>query len=351
MKIKLKEAAEFIGGIIFGDDEIEIENIAKIEEAQPGELTFLYHPAYAKYLESTKASAIIVPKDFEKTRKDISYIEVEKANIAFQKILIKFFTPSIALSGIDPTSQVHESAKVGNNVTLGKNVVISENCIIGDNSIIHHNTVLMENVSVGNNTLIYPNVTVREGCKIGSRVIIHSGTVIGSDGFGFTPDENGVYFKVPQIGIVIIEDDVELGSNVSIDRAALGSTVIKKGTKVDNLVQIAHNVVVGENTVISAQTGISGSTKIGNNCILAGQVGVVGHIEICDGAIIGAQSGVSKGIAKKATYRGSPAQEISAALKAEAHARNLPAYAERIKKLEKELKEISLKIDKQKEGN
>ena len=351
MKIKLKEAAEFVGGIIIGDEELEIENIAKIEDAQSGELTFLYHPAYAKYLESTKASAIIVPKDFEKTRKDITYIEVEKANIAFQKILIKFFTPTIALHGIDATSQIHKTAQIDKNVTLGKNVVVSENCVIGENTIIHHNTVLMENVKVGNNTLIYPNVTVREGCIIGSKVIIHSGTVVGSDGFGFTPDEQGVYYKVPQIGIVIIEDDVELGSNVSVDRAALGSTIIKKGTKVDNLVQIAHNVVVGENTVISAQTGISGSTKIGNNCILAGQVGVVGHIEICDGAIIGAQSGVSKGIAKKATYRGSPAQEISGALRTEAHVRNLSNYADRIKKLEKELKEISQKIDKQKEGN
>lgn len=351
MKIKLTDAAEFIGGKIFGKKDVEITNIAKIEEANPGDLTFLYLPAYEKYLETTKASAVIVNANIKKTRTDISYIEVEKPNIAFQKILIKFFSPEIKLKGIDATAQVHTSAKICENVILGKNVVLSENCVIGNNSIIHHNTVLMENVKVGDNTLIYPNVTVRENCIIGSNVIIHSGTVIGSDGFGFTPDEKGVYFKVPQIGNVIIEDDVELGSNVSVDRAALGSTIIKKGTKIDNLVQIAHNVVVGENTVISAQTGISGSTKVGNNCILAGQVGVVGHIEISDGTIVGAQSGVSKSLTKKATYRGSPAQEISSTLKMEAHMRNLANYADRIKKLEKELKEISEIITKQKEGN
>ncbi len=223
--------------------------------------------------------------------------------------------------------------------------------MLASNTKIYHNSVILENCKIGNNVLIFPNVTIRENSVIGNNVIIHSGTVIGSDGFGFSPNSEGVYQKIPQIGNVVIEDDVEIGSNVSIDRAAIGSTVIGKGVKLDNLIQIAHNVKVGKNTVMSAQTGISGSTKIGENCIMAGQVGCVGHIEIGDNVLIGAQSGISKSLLKPGTYFGSPAKELKTTLKLEAHIRSLPDYLEKIKKLEEKVSQLENKSSKEKENN
>ncbi len=344
MKITLKEAADLVGGNVIGNPNLEITNVAKIEEAHAGDLTFLYLPAYEKYLPTTKATAVLIKPEFQKTNKNVNYIEVQNPNIALQKIIITYLKPEIKLSGIDPSCSIDKTAKLGNNVTIGKNVVISSGCIIESGTIILHNTVLMENVKAGRDCLIYPNVTIRENCVLGNNVIIHSGTVVGSDGFGYIADEKNTYHKVPQIGNVVLEDDVELGSNVSIDRATIGSTIIKKGTKIDNLVQIAHNVYVGENTVISGQTGIAGSTKIGKNCILAGQVGLVGHIEITDNVIIGAQSGVSKSITKPGKYRGTPASELNSELKLEAHIRNIPAYLEKIKKLEEKIASLEIKI-------
>lgn len=344
MKITVQEAADFLGGKLYGNPSTLITGISKIEDANYGDLTFFYLSSYEKFLASTKASAILVKPEVQKSRNDTCYIEVDDPKNAFQKIITNYFLYEIHLEGIDNSSSISPSVKIGKNVSIGKNVVVSENCVIGDNTKIFHNTVLMDNVKLGNGVLIYPNVTIRENCEIGNNVIIHSGTVIGSDGFGYTQDKNGAYEKIPQIGNVIIEDEVEIGSNVSIDRASLGSTIIKKGAKLDNLIQIAHNVVVGENTVISAQTGVSGSTKIGKNCILAGQVGVVGHIVINDGIIVGAQSGVSKSLLNKGTYSGSPANEIGSHLKLQAHVRNIPSYAEKIKQLQKEIEEIKSQV-------
>ncbi|MEW5844610.1 MAG: UDP-3-O-(3-hydroxymyristoyl)glucosamine N-acyltransferase [Bacteroidota bacterium] len=346
MKIRLKDAADFVGGAVIGDPEIELTGLAKIEEAVKGDLTFLYLPAYEKFLSSTKASAVLIGPEFKKTRDDISYIEVKNPNVALQKIVIAFFKPKPSLQGIDSSAYVDPSALIGNNVAIGKNVVVESGCIIGNNTTIYHNTVIMEKVKIGSNCLIYPNVSVRENCILGNNVIIHSNTVIGSDGFGYIPDEKGVYNKVPQIGNVVLEDDVELGSNVSIDRATLGSTVIKKGVKIDNLVQIAHNVVVGDHTAIASQSGIAGSTSIGKHCILAGQVGIVGHIELTDNVIVGAQSGVSKSILKPGKYRGSPTLEMGQMLKIEAHTRNILSYAEKIKKLEEKIASLEEKISK-----
>lgn len=348
MKITVKEAADILGGKLYGDPSTEITGISKIEDANPSDLTFFYLSSYEKFLSSTKASAVLIKPEVNKSRNDICYIEVEDPKGAFQQIISKYFSYEISLIGIDDSAYISPSAKIGKNVSVGKNVVISDNCKIGDNTKIFHNTVIMENVRIDSDVLIYPNVTVRENCVIGKRTIVHSGTVIGSDGFGYNPDENGVYHKIPQIGNVVIEDDVEIGSNVSIDRASIGSTLIKTGVKIDNLVQIAHNVVVGENTVFSAQTGVSGSTKIGKNCILAGQVGVVGHIEISDGVIVAAQSGVSKGISKPGKYFGSPAKEMVNALKLESHIRNLPTYVEKIKLLQKEIEELKTHVLKNK---
>jgi len=298
-----------------------------------------------KYFADTKASAIIVKPEFDKSRGDITYIEVDNPNSAFFQIVEKYFKPDFNLSGIDSTASVDKSAIIGNNVALGKNVVVSAGCIIGDNVKIYHNTVLLEDVEIGDDTLLFQNISIREKCRIGKRVIIHPGTVIGSDGFGYTNDSKGVYHKISQIGNVIVEDDVEIGANVTVDRASIGSTIIKKGVKIDNLVQVAHNVVVGENTVLVAQSGISGSTKLGRNCILAGQAGLVGHIELSDGVIINAQSGVTKSINKAGQYRGSPAQDFKSALKLEALTRNLPGYVETIKELQKNIAELKEKIN------
>ncbi|AFN75114.1 UDP-3-O-(3-hydroxymyristoyl) glucosamine N-acyltransferase [Melioribacter roseus P3M-2] len=351
MKIKLKDAADFVGGIVIGNPDLEISNIAKIEEAGEGDLTFLYLPAYEKYLETTKASAVIISPKFKKSRSDLSYIEIDNPNVAIQKIISTFLKPEIHVQGVDPSASVDNTAILGKNVTLGKNVVISSGCKIGDNSVILHNTVVMENSTVGNNCLIYPNVTIRENTSVGNNVIIHSNSCIGSDGFGYVMNQKHEYEKVPQIGNVVIEDDVEIGSNVSIDRAAIGSTLIRRGVKIDNLVQIAHNVQIGEHTAIAAQAGISGSAKIGKHCMIAGQSGFVGHIEITDGVIIGAQSGVSKSIKTPGKYRGTPAQEMSHQLHMEAHMRNLPKYAEKIKKLEEKIAFLESQISELMKGN
>lgn len=351
MEISLKDAADFIGGKVYGNELLSIRNLAKIEDALPGDLTFLYLPAYYKHFPSTKASAIIVKPDFERTRDDISYIVVNNPNIGFQKIIMHFFKHEIKHFGIDATAFVHPSVKLGANVSIGKNVVISENCEIGEGTVILHNTTILENVKIGSNTLIYSNVAIREDCFIGNNVVIHSGTVIGADGFGFQPDEKGVFHKIPQIGNVIIEDNVELGSNVSVDRAALGSTIIMQGTKIDNLVQVAHNVVIGRNTVISGQTGISGSAKVGNNCMIGGQVGLAGHLEIGDMVQIGAQSGIHKSISKPGVYMGYPAIELKKFFKLNAHIHNLSEYVDKIKALEKKLQELEEKISAQERGN
>lgn len=345
MELRLKDAASFIGGKLSGDENLIIKGLAKIDEAKQDDITFLYLPAYEKYFPYTKASAIIVKTDFNQTRQDISYIECDEPNKAFFKLVNKFFTSNIKLSGIDETAFIHPSVEYGEGLSVGKNVVISEGCVLGKNVKIYHNTVVHENVNLGDDCLIYSNVTIREDSKIGNRCIVHSGAVIGSDGFGYEQQPDKRFIKIPQIGNVVIEDDVEIGSNSSIDRASLGSTLIKKGSKIDNLVQVAHNVVLGYNTIISAQAGISGSTKVGNNCFILGQAGLTGHIEIADDVILIAQAGVSKSIKKAGSYFGSPAKEAKTAFQLEAHIRNLPNYSEKIKELEKELKEIKGKLN------
>lgn len=346
--IRLSEIATLVGGRLTGNADVIISSVAKIDEAGKGDLTFLYLSHYEKFFASTGASAILVKPDFNKSRNDISYIEVDSPEKAFASVIINFFSPEIKLNGIDKTAFVGSSSSLGENVALGKNVVIGANCVIGNNVKIFHNTVLLDNVEVGDNSVLYQNISIREDCKIGKRVIIHPGAVIGADGFGYQKDEKGVYHKVPQIGNVVIEDDVEIGANTTIDRAALGSTIIKKGTKIDNLVQIAHNVSVGNNTVMSAQSGVSGSVKIGNNVILAGQVGLAGHLDIVDNVILIAQSGVSKSISKPGMYFGTPAKEFKTAKILEAHFRNFPEYVERIKKLEEEIKKLKEQISSNK---
>lgn len=344
MKISISEIASLTSGKVSGDSSVLINNVAKIQEAAQGDLTFLYLPTYEKFFADTKASAIIVKTGFNKTRDDITYIECDYPDKAFFDIVRKFFTPVINISGIDSTASIHPSAKLGKNVSIGKYVVVSANCTIGDDTIILHNSTIMDNTIIGNNNIIYSNVSIRENIIVGNNVIIHNNSVIGSDGFGYSTNEKGEYKKIPQIGNVIIEDDVEIGSNVSVDRAAFGSTVIKRGCKIDNLVQIAHNVVIGEHSAISAQSGISGSTKVGNHCILAGQAGLVGHIELADNVVITAQSGVSKSITKPGYYLGSPVRDLKTAQKLNAHVHNLPNYAQKITELQIEINKLKEKL-------
>ena len=348
MNIKLSEIADLVGGKIIGDSNVIINSVARINEASKGDLTFLYLSQYEKFFESTGASAILVKPGFNRSRSDISYVEVQEPEKAFNSVLNNFFAPKLALEGIDKTAFVNSSTSLGKNVALGRNVVVGANCKIGDNVKIFHNSVILNDVEIGDNSIIYQNVSIREDSKLGKNVIIHAGAVIGSDGFGYRKDEKGVYNKVPQIGNVIIEDDVEIGANTTIDRAALGSTIIKKGVKLDNLVQIAHNVYVGNNTVMSAQSGISGSVKIGNNSIILGQAGISGHLEIGDNVIIIAQSGVSKSITKPGIYFGSPAKEFKTAKILEAHFRNFPKYVEKIEKLEEEIRQLKEEINQNK---
>ncbi|MEN3038161.1 MAG: UDP-3-O-(3-hydroxymyristoyl)glucosamine N-acyltransferase [Candidatus Kryptonium sp.] len=339
--MKLSEIANILNCTILGDPDVEINKVSEIHSAKKGDITFIANPKYEKFFDTTNASAVIVGRNFTKRRDDVALLIVDDPYFAFVKVL-KILNPAVDLlpPGIHPTAVVAESAILGENVRIGANAVIGERVKIGNNSVIMSCVVIGNDVEIGDDVLIYPNVTIYHKCKIGNRVIIHSGTVIGSDGFGFVPRPDGTYEKIPQIGIVVIEDDVEIGSNCSIDRATLGETVIKRGAKLDNLIQIAHNVVVGENTVIAAQTGIAGSTKIGKNCVLAGQVGIVGHIEIADRTTIAAQSGVSKSITEPGkVYFGYPAREHSLALRIEGAIRQLP-------ELIKEFRELKARVEK-----
>jgi UDP-3-O-[3-hydroxymyristoyl] glucosamine N-acyltransferase len=351
-RVSLKKIAELVNGRVVGDESLEIINVAKIQESREGDLSFLYLPSYHKHLSTTAASAVLITPEFEKTNDTTAYIEVDDPNLAFQKVIEEYFTEPLELTGIHDTAFIDPNADLAPDTAVGINAVISEGSIIGEGTKIFHNTVLMKNVKIGKNCLIYPNVTIREYTVIGDNVIVHSGTVIGADGFGYNPDAEGKYRKVPQIGNVVIEDDVEIGANTTIDRAVTGSTVIKKGAKLDNLVQIAHNVIVGDYTAISAQTGISGSTTVGSYCVFGGQVGLTGHLELGDRIMIGAQSGVSKSLKKPGKYFGSPAKELYQTMRLESHIRSLPKYSERIKKLEEEIKELrSIVNNSQKKGD
>jgi UDP-3-O-[3-hydroxymyristoyl] glucosamine N-acyltransferase len=310
--LKLSSIAKLLKGELTGDAEKEINNVGKIENASPDEITFFSNPLYEKYVLTTNAGAVIVSKDFRipdvinRDNKIISFIKVDDPYISFLKIL-EHFSPKIKLQkpGIHKTAVISNSATISKKQTsIGANCYVGEKCRIGKKTKILPNCVIMNNVEIGNNVLIYPNVTIYSGCKIGYNVIIHSGSVIGSDGFGQARKSDGTYSKIPQNGIVVIEDDVEIGSNCTIDRATMGETKLCRGVKLDNQIQIAHNVCIGENTVIAAQVGIAGSTKIGKSCLIGGKAGIVGHIEICDEVIITAATNVSKSITKAGIYSG-----------------------------------------------
>ncbi|MEW6557138.1 MAG: UDP-3-O-(3-hydroxymyristoyl)glucosamine N-acyltransferase [Elusimicrobiota bacterium] len=341
MRKTLKEILEITGGKILGDENTVVTNAAGIIEAEKGDITFVANPKYEQYIGSTNASAIIISEK----QKDKVYhadslrgvkipaIVSPNPYLAYTKILVEIAKEKQKYpSGISNKCSISKSIVLGKNVAISDFVVIEENVEIGENTVFYPNCYIGSCVKIGNNCLIYPNVTIRENCIIGSNVIIHSGTVVGSDGFGYVL-ESGSLKKIPQIGIVEIADDVEIGANVTIDRATTGKTFIGRGTKIDNLVQIAHNVQIGENSIIIAQAGISGSTKIGNGVTIAGQAGLVGHITIGNGAVIAARAGVIGDVPAKETVSGYPARPHKQAMKIYALLQKLPELFEEIKKL------------------
>ncbi len=341
MTFTASQIAVLLSGKIEGDADATVSGFGKIEDAQKGQLSFLANPKYEDYLYTTNASIIIISEKLElKQPVNGSIIRVADPYTAFASLLHYYQQyKTQQLKGVQEPSYISKSATLGENVFVGAFAYIGENTVIGNNVKIFPGVFIGNNVTIDENTLLHPGVKIYHDCIIGKNVTIHAGSVIGGDGFGFAPQADGTFKKVPQIGNVIIQDNVEIGSNATIDRATIGSTIIKTGAKLDNLIQIAHNVEVGTNTVIAAQAGVSGSTKIGNNVMIGGQAGVVGHIQIADGSRINAQSGVSKSIkTPKATVTGSPAFDYTSALRSQALSRNLPELEKRITELENQIK-------------
>ena len=342
MTFPAAQIAFLINGKVEGDTQVSVNSFGKIEEATEGQLAFLANPKYEEYLYSTKASVIIVNESQElKQPVKATLIRVPDAYSAFATLLSKYQEiVQQQLTGVQEPSYISKSAKYGDNVFIGAFAYLGENVKLGNNTKIYPNAYLGNNVVIGDNTIIHPGVRIYHDCKVGNNVTIHAGTVIGSDGFGFAPQADGSFKKVPQIGNVVIEDNVEIGANATIDRATIGSTLIKSGAKLDNLIQIAHNVEVGHSTVIAAQAGVSGSTKIGSGVMIGGQAGIVGHIQLGDGAKVNAQSGVSKSLEPGKAVTGSPAYDYTSSLRSQAIFRNLPEMEKRLKELEALVKQL-----------
>ncbi|MCU0370050.1 MAG: UDP-3-O-(3-hydroxymyristoyl)glucosamine N-acyltransferase [Bacteroidales bacterium] len=338
MEFSASQIAAVIEGKIEGNPDVKISQLSKIEEGEPGTLSFLANPKYTQYIYTTKASIVIVNKDFTPDQPvSPTLIRVDDAYTAFARLLELYNNIKNEKSGVSSLAFVAKSAVIGSNVYIGEFAYIGDNTTVGDNTRIFPHVFLGDNVKIGHDCTLYAGVIIYSENKIGNECTIHGGVVIGADGFGFAPQQDKNYKKVAQIGNVVIEDNVEIGSNTTIDRATLGSTIIRRGAKLDNLIQIAHNVEIGENTVIAAQTGISGSTKIGRNCMIAGQVGFVGHLSIGDDVKIGAQSGVSGNLKDGSIFMGSPAIDISIHRRALVHFKNLPEIVKRLDQLESRL--------------
>lgn len=349
MEYSAHQIASLINGEIIGDPQVKVSNLSKIEEGTPGTLSFLGNPKYEEYVYQTAASIVIVNKDFiPKNKVDATLIKVDDAYKAFAKLLETYNTKTNGLHGIEQPSHIAPTASIGTNTAIAAFVYVSHRAKIGNNCKIYSNVSIGNDVVIGNDVIIHPGVKIYQKCVIGDRCIIHSNAVIGSDGFGFTKDETGAYKKIPQIGNVIIEEDVEIGANTTIDSATLGSTIIRKGAKLDNLIQIGHNVEIGEHTAIAALVGISGSTKIGKRCTIAGQVGMVGHIEIADDCIIGAQAGITRSFTTPGiTILGAPAYEMNETKRIFVATRRLPDLIEKVKSMEAELKRLKSEINKE----
>jgi len=349
MEFSAQQIADFLKGTVVGNPDIKVNNISKIEEGKPGTLTFLSNPKYAQYIYTTEASIVLVNNDFvPESEIKATLVKVENSYNALANLLNLVEQSKPQKKGMDSLAFISASASLSDFAYVGAFAFIGENVKIGDSAKIYPHVFIGDNVVIGNNVVIYPGARIYHDCQIGNNCVIHSGAAIGADGFGFAPDENGDYKKIPQIGNVIIEDNVEIGANTCIDRATMGSTLIKQGVKIDNLIQIAHNVEVGKNTVLAAQTGIAGSTKIGENCMFGGQVGVSGHLQISDGTKLGAQAGVNSSIkTPNQAMQGTPAMPYMLFMKSSAIARRLPEMQKTISELQKEIEALKkLKLER-----
>lgn len=342
MQFPAAQIAILVNGRVEGDPNAVVSSFGKIEEAKEGQLTFFANPKYEDYLYSTRASIVVINEAYElKQPVNATLIRVPDAYTAFATLLGKYQEiMQQQLIGVQQPSYIAKTASYGENVFIGAFAYLGENVKLGNNTKIFPNAFIGDNVIIGDNTVIHPGVKIYHDCKVGSHVIIHAGTVIGSDGFGFAPQSDGSLKKVPQIGNVVIEDNVEIGANATIDRATMGSTLIKSGAKLDNLIQIAHNVEVGNSTVIAAQAGVSGSTKIGNGVMIGGQAGLAGHLQVGDGSKINAQAGLGKSLKPGSSVTSSPAYDYGQAIRSQAIARNLPEMEKRIKELEELVKQL-----------
>jgi UDP-3-O-[3-hydroxymyristoyl] glucosamine N-acyltransferase len=342
MEFTAATIAGFLKGEIAGDPDIKVNTVAKIEEGHEGALSFLANPKYEHYIYTTASSVVLVNKSFIPSGKiDATLIKVDNAYEAFASLLRLVDQARPRKKGIHPAAIIEPTAKIGSDVYIGPYAYIGENCVIGDGCSVYPHVYLGDNTTLGINCTVNPGVKIYHDCVIGEGCIIHAGSVIGSDGFGFAPQSENEYMKIPQLGNVILEDFVEIGANVTIDRATMGSTIIRKGVKLDNLIQIGHNVEVGENTVMAAQTGIAGSSKIGKNCMFGGQVGISGHIKIANGSKIGAQGGVLGDIREENTIIiGSPAFEIKQFMRSTVVFKKLPDLKTKVDKLEKEVESL-----------
>jgi UDP-3-O-[3-hydroxymyristoyl] glucosamine N-acyltransferase len=342
MQFTAQQIALLLNGIVEGDPLVTISQLAKIEEAGAGSLSFLANPKYEQFLYSTNASVVIVNKDLELTSAvKATLVRVENAYSAFSILLEKYNTIKTDKSGIEQPSFIHPSAQIGDNVYIGAFAYIGPNVKLGDNSKVYPNSYVADNVTIGKNSTLFSGVKIYFDCVVGNNVIIHSGAVIGSDGFGFAPNGDGTYNKISQIGNVILEDNVEVGSNTTIDRATMGSTVIHTGVKLDNLVQIGHNVELGANTVIAAQTGISGSTKIGENSVFGGQVGIAGHITIAKGTLAAGKTGITRTIEEEdRKWGGNPIMPYQDYMRSRIVLMRLPQLEKRLIELEKIIAEL-----------
>ena len=346
MEFTAQQIADFLRGEIQGDPLVKVSNFSKIEEGKPGTLTFLSNPKYTHYIYDCEASIVLVNKDFtpEKEVKS-TLIRVEDAYQALALLLTLVDQAKPKKTGVSPLAFISDSAKIGDNAYISAFAYIGDNVTIEKNAAIHAHCCIEDGAKLGENVTLFSGVKIYTNCVIGNNCILHSGSVIGSDGFGFAPTEDGSYNKIPQTGNVVLEDDIEIGANTVVDRATMGSTIIRKGVKIDNLVQIAHNVEIGTNTVIAAQTGISGSTKLGKRCIVGGQVGIAGHLHIADGTVFGAQTGLSSTIkSPNQVLQGYPALPITTFQRASIVYKNLPDLQKTIFAMQKKIQELENKI-------
>jgi UDP-3-O-[3-hydroxymyristoyl] glucosamine N-acyltransferase len=340
MEFTAQQIADFLKGTVIGDPAAKVSNFSRIEEGTPGTITFLANAKYEQFIYTTKASIILVNEDFTPASEIKStLIKVANAYASLAILLNMAEQSKVRKTGTDPMAFISSTASVGDNCYVGAFAYIGDNTTIGKGCMIYPHACIGDNVKIGDNTILYPNSVIYEGCVVGNNCIIHSGAVVGADGFGFAP-ENGEYKKISQLGNVVIEDNVEIGANTTIDRAVMGSTIIRKGVKLDNLIQIAHNVEIGQNTVMAAQTGIAGSSKVGSNCMFGGQVGLGGHITIGDNTQLGAQSGIISNIPAGSKLIGSPVMPVKTFMRSSIIIQKLPEIYKTINRLEKEIEEL-----------